>query len=246
MTTKRTNRKSKGRRVSHVLLKGKGVAAARRRATGKDSDAINFESLENRQLMSVVNVTDFGAKPNDGQDDRSAVEAAIAASQAGDVIQFPVGTLNFSNSVTLRSGRTYQGVRGTTPIGIENLPRFVTALSRIEGGFRLDAGASNITIQDFDINSPACAINTSSSSNLVIRRNRISAHGDHAVRTAGANGFKLVDNFFDHTTGADRAGELWNLSNFEVSRNILYYVHNGFHICDPKDNGSCSTTSAGS
>ena len=44
--------------------------AKRRHAERKIEDAVNFEVLEKRQLMSVVNVTDFGAKVNDGADDR--------------------------------------------------------------------------------------------------------------------------------------------------------------------------------
>src|SRR5207249_1328820 len=134
MATKQTKSKRKTRRVDPALMNG----AKRRHAERKIEDAVNFEVLEKRQLMSVVNVTDFGAKVNDGADDRAAVQAAVDASKVGDVVQFPAGTLNFAGTVTLRSGRVYQGVRGTTPMGIENLPRFVIAQSKIEGGFRLD------------------------------------------------------------------------------------------------------------
>ena len=47
-----------------------------------------IENLETRKLMSAVNVTDFGAKPNDGIDDTKAIQNAINASRDGDTIVF--------------------------------------------------------------------------------------------------------------------------------------------------------------
>src|SRR5947207_12288736 len=103
MTTKRTNRKSKARRVSHVLVKGRGVAARRRKSK---LDSINFESLEKRELMSVVNVADFGAKPGDGQDDRAAIQAAVNAAHVGDTVQFGAGQYDVNGQLTVGSDRT--------------------------------------------------------------------------------------------------------------------------------------------
>src|SRR5688500_19477546 len=74
-------------------------------------DAVNFESLENRQLMAVVNVADFGAKPNDGQDDRAAIQRAIDASASGDTIQFQAGTYNVNAELHARTDRTMNGAR---------------------------------------------------------------------------------------------------------------------------------------
>src|SRR4051812_39752816 len=109
MTTKRTNRKSKARRVSHVLVKGKGAAARRR---GKTIAAVNFEGLEKRELMSVVNVADFGAKPNDGGDDRAAIQAAINAAKAGDVVQFGAGKYDINGQINVGNDRTLKGAAG--------------------------------------------------------------------------------------------------------------------------------------
>src|SRR5205814_10598217 len=68
-----------------------------------------FEHLENRQLMSTVNVADYGARPNDGQDDRSAIQAAIDAAKPGDTVLFGAGQFDINGQVTARSGRTLTG-----------------------------------------------------------------------------------------------------------------------------------------
>src|SRR5450432_1526893 len=74
----------------------------------------NLEHLESRRLLSTVDVTSFGAKPNDGGDDKAAIQAAINASQPGDTILFPAGTYNFSDQVFLKGNRTYQGAGDST------------------------------------------------------------------------------------------------------------------------------------
>lgn len=64
--------------------------------------------------QAIHNVTTFGAVPDDGQDDRMAVMAAIdaAATTGGGVVYFPAGTYNFSDSLILRAGVI---LRGETP-----------------------------------------------------------------------------------------------------------------------------------
>ena len=54
-------------------------------------------------------VTSYGATPNDGQNDDTAINNAINASTAGDTIQFPAGVYNISSTLTLKSDRTYTG-----------------------------------------------------------------------------------------------------------------------------------------
>src|SRR5262249_44193591 len=93
----------------------------RKSGTGKSTrqrarlnSAINFEGLEVRQLMATINVTDFGAKPNDGGDDRQAVLNAINASHNGDTILFNGGTFNFSDEIIVPGNRTYKSTSGAT------------------------------------------------------------------------------------------------------------------------------------
>src|SRR5688500_11369502 len=104
MTTKRTTKKFKARRVG--LSHGKGQGSVRRNGSKRVRDAINLENLEHRQLMSVVNVADFGAKPNDGADDKGAIQAAINAAKPGDTVVFNAGTFNLGSQVALKGGIT--------------------------------------------------------------------------------------------------------------------------------------------
>lgn len=62
----------------------------------------------------IYNVTTFGATPNDGLDDLSAIRAAIDAAHiaGGGVVYFPAGTYEVSDSLILKSGVI---LRGETP-----------------------------------------------------------------------------------------------------------------------------------
>ncbi|HEY7091332.1 MAG TPA: glycosyl hydrolase family 28-related protein, partial [Tepidisphaeraceae bacterium] len=53
-----------------------------------------LETLERRQLMATINVTNFGAIPGDGLSDTAALQAAIKASAAGDTIYFSRGVFD--------------------------------------------------------------------------------------------------------------------------------------------------------
>jgi hypothetical protein len=71
------------------------------------------ERLESRRLMAmvfpsdsgVVNVTDYGAVPNDGLDDTAAIQAAIDAFY-DRTVYFPAGTYNVSDTIYAKSGGT--------------------------------------------------------------------------------------------------------------------------------------------
>lgn len=75
------------------------------------------ESLEARSLLSEISVQSFGARPNDGGDDTSAIQAAVNGSQPGDTIVFPGGTYNLSGTVRVKGGRTYAARDGATLVG---------------------------------------------------------------------------------------------------------------------------------
>lgn len=80
-----------------------------------------FESLEQRRLLASINIADFGAIPDDGQDDSAAIQAAIDASRAGDVINFGPGTYDLHSTVKLRSNREYKGWNATLKRHGENV-----------------------------------------------------------------------------------------------------------------------------
>src|SRR5262245_49476313 len=73
-----------------------------------------LETLERRQLLATINVTSFGAIPNDGVNDTSAVQAAIKASIAGDTIYFVKGVFDLPTGMIIPGGRTYSGESGAT------------------------------------------------------------------------------------------------------------------------------------
>lgn len=82
-------------------------------------------------------VTAFGAVPGDATSDTPAIAAAVAASQAGDVVFFPAGTYLLTDAVRPASGTTVAGAArdatvlryvGTTPNSLVEL----TARANVE------------------------------------------------------------------------------------------------------------------
>lgn len=53
--------------------------------------------------QGILDVTDYGAVSNDGNDDINGINAAIDASAAGDTIYFPSGTFHISDAIRLNS-----------------------------------------------------------------------------------------------------------------------------------------------
>jgi hypothetical protein len=56
------------------------------------------------EAVDVYNVINYGAVPNDGQNDYSAVMAAINAAQATEglsIVYFPAGTYNINSTINL-------------------------------------------------------------------------------------------------------------------------------------------------
>jgi hypothetical protein len=115
-----------------------------------------FESLERRVLLATVNVSDFGAVPNDGRDDRAAIQNAINASAGGDVINFGAGEYTIGATIKLRGDRQYIGNSTTLKWagGADRVmeARYVSNLT-IKGftsdgaGFKLE-GTKNLTFTE--------------------------------------------------------------------------------------------------
>ena len=72
-----------------------------------------FEQLEIRQLLATVNLTDFGARPNDGASDIAAIQAAHRATGPGDTLVFPSGVLDIPGGMKVSGQRIYQGQNGS-------------------------------------------------------------------------------------------------------------------------------------
>ncbi len=56
--------------------------------------------LEPRWLLAVITPEAYGAAVNDGNDDRAAINAALAALQPGDTLQFAAGTYELSGTIS--------------------------------------------------------------------------------------------------------------------------------------------------
>ena len=54
---------------------------------------------------NTIDVRNFGAKPDDGQDDTSAIQAALDSLQPGQWLVFPAGTYQHSRRLTVRKAR---------------------------------------------------------------------------------------------------------------------------------------------
>src|SRR5581483_6258726 len=106
-----------------------------------------LELLEPRQLLSTVNVTSFGATPNDGSDDSFAIQRAINASAPGDTIVFPAGTYNVSQELDpLGGGRIFQGQGATMQTnGIQ---------------YAFHVHGNGVTIEDFTFNGVGVYLDT--------------------------------------------------------------------------------------
>ena len=53
--------------------------------------------------QTLLDVSDYGAVANDGNDDIGEINAAINASTAGDTIYFPSGMFHISDAIRLKS-----------------------------------------------------------------------------------------------------------------------------------------------
>jgi hypothetical protein len=213
---------------------------------GKMDRCLCFELLEHRTLFDVIQPAEFGAVPNDGKDDRGAIQAAIDASNPGDTVRFEAGTFDIHGQLTLRSGRAYVGVAGGRDDGlnIEDLPRFLMPQTRlnisIASGYGIvtELNGHDIRVANFDIDSTQGSIGVldGRSSNINVNHNAISSHGAHTVQMNFLKGLDLTDNFFHDSNGADRSFEGWDVSQANFNRNIMYRVNQGFHIMEPGDN----------
>ena len=88
---------------------------------------------------ALIDVTKFGAEPNDGIDDTAAILAALEAANKVDgpvVVQFPVGTLVVSEILPIARGNIVLRGQGSGPAGTElSFPR---PLAMVNSGDRFD------------------------------------------------------------------------------------------------------------
>lgn len=184
------------------------------------------EVLESRRLMASINVTDFGATPDDGRDDRQAVINAINSSRNGDTIVFSGGTFNFSDSINVPGNRTYKGIDGATLKG--HSP---------SQGELIKMQSHNVTFTGLTLDGGGIFMDNPGSgrnSNVVIENNtiKINTTGQHRsgiTFTSGLSHSRISNNYF---TGYNGQFGIYgyNYDNLTINNNEFVNINAGMHI----------------
>ncbi|HVT90625.1 MAG TPA: NPCBM/NEW2 domain-containing protein [Tepidisphaeraceae bacterium] len=190
------------------------------------NQAFHLENLETRQLMSTVNVTDFGATPNDGTDDRAAIQRAINASKTGDTIRFSGGTFNLSDELTVASDRTYLGENGAVLHG-----------RGVNVGDQIKVQGNNVTFRGLTFESGGIFFEKSGggrNTGIVIDNNtfKLNTSGDRAAAitfTSGLENSRITNNYF---TGYQGSFGIYgyNYQGLTISNNQFVNISAGMHI----------------
>jgi hypothetical protein len=182
-------------------------------------------------MFSTVDVTNYGAKPNDGGDDSGAIQAAINASNSGDTIFFPAGTYNVDKRVQLKGGRTYQGAGDNTVL---------------QGGdptieiFHI-AGQSDITIEDMNFNGQGMVIDGGTDNDIVINNNtfQVNASGANSngiTFTTLLTNSSITNNTFSPINGfCGIYGYYWN--GLTIANNEFINGEQGIHLDNLNNSG---------
>jgi hypothetical protein len=208
------------------------------------------DRLEPRQLLAVVNVTDFGAIPNDSGDDRAAIQAAIDAAGSGGTIQFPAGNFRVSGNLHARSNRTYVGVTAFhCPDWTAKPLSFVgTAHSRITptgefAVFRVEQ--SNLTFRQLTLEGRGIYMHGGSNpiNNIVIDNNWFAQPNGSPAQLRGSVWFdtlltnsRITNNVFNPIKMENGIwGYYWN--NLLIANNAFIDGIEGMHLINHDDKG---------
>ena len=184
-----------------------------------------------RASADEVDVTRFNAIPNDDADDQRAIQRAIDASKPGDTVRFPAGVFDLSNTIFLRSNRTYQGAGDTTlrfnnlagdVYGVAFLPNCAEVafdgFHLIGAGIRLSDGERyrDIRITNNDItqtrNTPGVYASIPSD-RLLVEGNRFHDYDHYGIIA-------------------------YHINEACVSRNVFHNIQQGAHLLAPRE--SCN------
>ena len=177
--------------------------------------------MENRLLFSKISVADFGAHPDDGRDDRAAIQAAINASQPGDEIAFDVGTYQSDGALTFKSSRTYAAKRGTqldfsnTNFGvhIEGSGHDITITRFIFNGAGIDMGMTGDSYRHINIVGNAFHDISTNAIKATMPSDHLSIDGNEFVNVRGYGVFEIysADHFsytYNHVIDSRHGGHL--------------------------------------
>jgi hypothetical protein len=203
--------------------------ARKKSPTGRAARAVVnslFESLETRTLFSTLNIASYGAVPNDGRDDTSAIVAALRASSDGDTILIPTGSFQVSSMIDPRGGgRTITGQSGAI-------------LKQTTQSFVFHVTGSNLTIRNISFQGRGVFIDSPSgmNANITIDNNSfdltgVSGEKSCAVEfTSGLRNSKITNNTFTNITDTGVYGYYWD--SLTIANNEFNGGNEGIHVID--------------
>jgi hypothetical protein len=215
----------------------RGTKRPKRARKASKVQGVRFEALETRELMAVINVADFGAKPNDGGNDLGAIQAAINASKTGDTVLFNGGTFDLqglaADGLTVPGDRTYKGTNGATLRG------------RGSNGQLVTLHADNVTFTGLTFDGGGLFMDRSGgfNNNIVLDYNtfKINTSGEHTggiTFTSGLRNSKITNNYFTGYGGNGFAIYGYNYNTLTIANNEVVNVAAGFHIDAFYDSGN--------
>src|SRR4051812_32501739 len=218
-------------------------------STQANSGTKLVENLEKRVLFSAIEVSDFGARPNDGQDDRGAIQEAINAAQPGDTVFFADGGYDVNGQVTLKSGINITGEHEQNASLNFNVP--VNPGDSNSQNFAFSGwGVHDFSFTNLRVRSNNGIFFVSNSYNPRFTDNDFQwgYAGNYYNRLAffgsgHQDGMRIEENFFHDSPDSDRNVELWGLKNSSYSYNRFDNVNDGGHIMEAESNVTLSFNS---
>ncbi len=190
-----------------------------------------FENLELRRLLSVVNITDFDAVPNDGRDDAPAIRQAMEHTGSGDTLYFPAGTFDIGTAIKLTGDRIYSGERDQTLLKGTTTRRHIFYVQQ-----------DRTTIQNLTFDGKPILIdkpNGDMVQDLLIDNCTFHVHarGDNyngITFNTGLRDSRISNNTFDPIAGDNGIyGYYWD--NLTIANNAFKNGNEGVHVLDLRD-----------
>lgn len=198
-----------------------------------------FTPTANLQAGVILDVTSFGAVPNDGNDDAAAINNAIQSAAAGDVVYVPGGTFDISTKVNVKSNMAllgggsssvlrYVGSSNNQMLGLANVSNVNVGFLTFDGNNNLRAtqgiyatASSNLNLHDLTVK------------NLSIK----TGFAPHGIFFDGAVTNSIIQNSLLTNIGTASAWgagiRLGNGSSFnQVLNNTIINTGRGGILCD--------------
>ncbi len=189
-----------------------------------------LEILENRLLFNTIRPGDFGAIPNDGKDDRVALQAAINAAKKGDIVQLAPGQYDVDGTIAIGAKKRVRGEAN-------RVSKIVFSTRRNQYAIVLPK-AGDVTIEGIQLQAncgvivaPGDAKNVHILDNDFVWGYDGKYYNRMAFRVFGmSDHVKIVGNYFHDSPFSDRNVDLASTWSTTYSYNTFYRIHDGGHI----------------